>query len=133
MVLNYCDDQIWPSPTNEVIEKYVKKLHGLGYDLSIENKGDNIYDLTIANKGENICPAVGILLYLSFNTCPDVQFTVHQVARLSHCPKQSHAQAIQLIVRYQLMTGTCGTLIKHDLSKGLDCFVEAWKEKTSPV
>jgi Reverse transcriptase (RNA-dependent DNA polymerase) len=40
MVLNYCDDQIWLSPDNALIEEYVSKLAGLGYDLTLEPKGD---------------------------------------------------------------------------------------------
>ena len=43
MVLNYCDDQIWLSPNNDLIERYVSKLKNLGYDLEIEDKGDNIF------------------------------------------------------------------------------------------
>jgi len=40
MVLNYCDDQIWLSPDNELIEEYVQKLSDLGYDLTLEDEGD---------------------------------------------------------------------------------------------
>ena len=40
MVLNYCDDQIWLSPDNKLIEEHVDKLKGLGYDLTIEPEGD---------------------------------------------------------------------------------------------
>ena len=40
MVLNYCDDQIWTSPDNDLIEQYVGKLKGLGYDLTLEEEGD---------------------------------------------------------------------------------------------
>ena len=36
MVLNYCDDQIWLSPDNALIEKYVKRLDQMGYDLTLE-------------------------------------------------------------------------------------------------
>ena len=40
MVLNYCDDQIWLSPSDSSIEEYVKKLAALGYDLTLEPSGD---------------------------------------------------------------------------------------------
>jgi hypothetical protein len=43
MVLNYCDDQIWLSPDNALIERYVATLENIGYDLSIEDKGDNMF------------------------------------------------------------------------------------------
>ena len=40
MVLNYCDDQIWLSPDNSLIEKYVGQLASLGCDLTMEPKGN---------------------------------------------------------------------------------------------
>jgi len=40
MVLNYCDDQIWLSPDNNLIESYVSQLKDLGYDLTLEPEGD---------------------------------------------------------------------------------------------
>ena len=40
MVLNYCDDQVWLSPDNDLIETYVAKLQNLGYDLTLEEDGD---------------------------------------------------------------------------------------------
>jgi Reverse transcriptase (RNA-dependent DNA polymerase) len=43
MVLNYCDDQIWLSPDNALIEQYVTKLQNIGYDLSIECWPDTPY------------------------------------------------------------------------------------------
>jgi hypothetical protein len=39
MVLNYCDDQIWLSPDNSLIEKYVAKLKE-NYDLTLEPEGN---------------------------------------------------------------------------------------------
>ena len=48
----------------------------------------------------NYPAAVGMLLYLSSSTRPDIQFAVHQVARFSHCPRKSHAQAIKRILRW---------------------------------
>jgi len=45
------------------------------------------------------CPAaVGMILYISSNSRPDIQCMVHQVARFSHCLKKSHAQAIKRII-----------------------------------
>jgi hypothetical protein len=69
--------------------------------------------------------AVGMLLYLSSNTRPDIQFAVHQVARFNHAPRQSHAQAIKRIVRYLLATRTKGIEFVPDIKAGLDCYVDA--------
>ncbi len=127
MVLNYCDDQIWLSPDNALIEKYVGLL-GKNYALTLEPEG-NIFgflgiefdrptgsstmELTqkglitkvinytgMANASPKDTPAtpeplgfdkdgepfdeewsypaaVGMLLYCSSNTRPDIQFSVH--------------------------------------------------------
>ena len=174
MVLNYCDDQIWLSPDNALIEKYVKKLQRIGYDLILEDQGDIFGFLGINFKQDNdvitlsqtglikkvihytgmqgassksspAAPeplgsdpdgdpfdeewsypaAVGMLLYISSNTRPDIQFSVHQVARFSHAPKKSHGQAIKRIVRYLIETSDKGIIFKPDITQGLDCYVDA--------
>ena len=175
MVLNYCDDQIWLAPNHDMIERFVHKLQHDGYDLTIEDKRNNIFGflgIEINKKGKQIeltqkglidkvikyCnmenasskttpaattplgtdkfgepfneewsypAAVGMLLYLSSHTRPDIQFAVHQVACFSHCPRKSHAQAVKRIVRYLIGTRERGTMFQPDLSKGLDCYVDA--------
>jgi hypothetical protein len=174
MVLNYCDDQIWLSPDDKLIDEYVGKLKALGYDLTLEKEGDMFSFLGIDFKrdGQHIeltqkgliekvikyvglpdakpkstpaaaAPlgsdkqgvpfhetwsypaAVGMLLYLSSNTRPDIQFAVHQVARFSHAPKQSHAQALKQIIRYLQGTKTRGIRFEPNLKSGLDCYVDA--------
>ena len=69
--------------------------------------------------------AIRMLLYLSSNTQPDMQFAVHQVARFSHCPKHSHAQAVKRIIRCLIGTRERGTVFVPDLQQGLDCHVDA--------
>ena len=56
MVLNYCDDQIWLSPDNDLIEEYVGKLKGLGYDLTLEEDGDifGFLGINMKKDGSNI-------------------------------------------------------------------------------
>ncbi|KAI2491580.1 hypothetical protein MHU86_22985 [Fragilaria crotonensis] len=56
---------------------------------------------------------VGMLLYLSTNTRPDITFAVSQVARFNHSPKKSHAMAIKTIVRYLHRTADKGTIVTH--------------------
>ena len=70
-----------------------------------------------------------MLLYLSSNTRPDIQFAVHSAARFSHNPKKSHARAVKRIVRYSSATTNGGTLskgilFKPDLLSGLDMYVD---------
>ena len=69
--------------------------------------------------------AVGMLLYLSSNTRPDIQFAVHSAARFTHNPKHSHAQAVKRICRYLKGTRTDGILFTPDPSKGLDMYCDA--------
>ena len=68
---------------------------------------------------------VGMLLYLSTNTRPDISFAVSQVARFSHNPKQSHASAVKTIVRYLAGSKEKGTIFHHPTKLYLDCYVDA--------
>ena len=70
---------------------------------------------------------LGQLMYLT-HTRPDIQFAVHQCARFTHDPKQSHANAIKKICRY--IKGTRDTGIKFqrkmvDDELRINCFVDA--------
>ena len=174
MVLNYCDDQIWLSPDNALIESYVKQLQDLQYDLTLEDEGDmfgflgiqfepvgstiklsqpglidkviRYTNMTGATKKDTPAAtapvgsdkggepfdedwsypaAVGMLLYISSNTRPDIQYAVHQVARHSHSPKKSHGQALKRIVRYLIGTADQGIICTPDLNEGLNCYVDA--------
>ena len=55
---------------------------------------------------------VGMLLHLSTNTRPDISFAVSQVAHFNHNPKQSHAQAVKMILRYLKGTADKGMIVK---------------------
>ena len=68
---------------------------------------------------------VGMLLYLSTNTRPDISFAVSQVARFSHNPKRSHASAVKSIVRYLNRTSDKGMIIKPTGDLAMDCYVDA--------
>ena len=68
---------------------------------------------------------IGMLLYLSTNTRPDITFAVSQVARFSHSPKQSHAQAVKMIVRYLSRTVDMGTIVTPTGDLSIDCWVDA--------
>lgn len=68
---------------------------------------------------------VGMLLYLSTNTRPDIAYAVSQVARFTHSPKKSHATAVKTIVRYLKGTADKGTIIRPTGTLQLDCWVDA--------
>ena len=68
---------------------------------------------------------VGMLLYLSTNTRPDIAYAVSQVARFSNNPKQSHAKAIKTIVRYLVGTRDKGTFVTPTGKLDLKLFVDA--------
>ena len=68
---------------------------------------------------------IGMLLYLSTNTRPDIAYAVSQAARFSNQPKQSHATAVKKIVRYLIRTSTLGTRVTPTSDLTLDCFVDA--------
>ena len=55
---------------------------------------------------------VGMLLYLSTHTRPDVSFAVSQIARFTHNPKQSHAKAVKHLLRYLKGTKAEGITFK---------------------
>ena len=68
---------------------------------------------------------VGMLMYLSSNTRPDIQFAVHQCARFTHCPRRSHEQAILRICRYLKGTKTKGMVFTPDPNMKLDLYCDA--------
>ena len=53
---------------------------------------------------------VGMLLYLSGNSRPDIAFSVNQATRFTHDPKDSHATAIKRIVKYLKATRDKGLI-----------------------
>ena len=68
---------------------------------------------------------VGMLLYLSSNTRPDICFAVSQVARFCHDPKKSHATAVKMIVRYLASSIEEGIIVPPVDSIQLRCYVDA--------
>ena len=68
---------------------------------------------------------VGMLLYLTTNTRPDIAFAVSQVARFTHNPKESHATAVKMIVRYLKGTRNKGTIVRKASSLKLTVFCDA--------
>ena len=73
----------------------------------------------------NYRQAVGMLNYLTSTTRPDLAMAVHQTARFCIDPKLSHERAIQRIGKYLIGTFDKGIIFKPDITKGIECFVDA--------
>ena len=63
--------------------------------------------------------------FLALNTRPDIAYAVHQCAKYSSCPKQSHGGAIKRIGRYLRKTSTKGLILRPDGSHQLNAYVDA--------
>jgi hypothetical protein len=69
--------------------------------------------------------AIGMLNYLTATTRPDCLFASHQCARFSANPKLSHERAVKRIIRYLKGTSDKGLILKPDITKGIECYVDA--------
>jgi hypothetical protein len=69
--------------------------------------------------------AVGQLNYLTASSRPELMVAVHQCARFSADPRLQHEQAIKRIVRYLKRTSDKGLILRPDVSRGLECHVDA--------
>ena len=68
---------------------------------------------------------VGMLLYLSTNTHPDISFAMSQVACFNHNPKQLHATALKMILCYLKGTANKGMIIKPSGKLTLEMWCDA--------
>jgi hypothetical protein len=68
---------------------------------------------------------IGMLLYLSSNSRPDIAFAVNQAACFTHCPRLCHEVAVKRIARYLKATKERGLVINPDNSLSLEMFADA--------
>jgi hypothetical protein len=68
---------------------------------------------------------VGMLIYLTTNTRPDIGYAVSQVARYNKDPKQTHATAVKKIIRHLKRTQDKGMIVKFTGKLDLVCYVDA--------
>ena len=68
---------------------------------------------------------VGMLLYLSGHSRPDISYSVSQVARFTFCPRRSHEAALKLIGRYLLETKNKGLVINPTRDLKIDAYPDA--------
>jgi hypothetical protein len=73
---------------------------------------------------------IGMLMYLSANTRPDIAFAVHQASRFTHHTRASHASAIKRIIRYLKATKDKGLFMPPNKSLKLDFYVDSDFGKT---
>eukprot|EP00957_Ditylum_brightwellii_P019227 1449315-Ditylum_brightwellii.AAC.1 len=48
----------------------------------------------------NYASVVGMLMYLTSKSSPEIAFAAHQCVRFTHCIKHSHEQAVLQICKY---------------------------------
>ena len=65
-----------------------------------------------------------MLLYLSMNTRSDIAFAVSQVAQFTSNPKQSHASAVKIIIRYLSATSDQGVVFTPTTVFNVDYYVD---------
>jgi hypothetical protein len=76
----------------------------------------------------NYPSVVGMMMYVSNNTRPDIAFAVNQCARHTHRPTEKHARYLLQIGKYLKGTRDKGLIFKpcKNLSSlALDCYVDA--------
>jgi hypothetical protein len=67
---------------------------------------------------------IGKLNFLEKSTRPEIAYAVHQCARFSSNPKQSHANAVKYLCRYLAGTKTKGLILPADPSKSFEVHVD---------
>jgi hypothetical protein len=66
----------------------------------------------------NCASVIGMLMCLSSNAHPEIQFAVHQCARFTHCPRASHEEAVKHVCRH--LQGAKGRGLTFQPSSRLD-------------
>ena len=73
----------------------------------------------------NYRSVIGKLNFLEKSTRPDIAYAVHQCARFSSDPKQSHADAVKRIGRYLKGTPHKGITLRPDIQQSFQYWVDA--------
>ena len=75
----------------------------------------------------NYASVVGMLMYLTGHSRPDITFAVHQCARHTHRPTEKHRKYLKQIGRYLQKTKDKGLILKPAIRDELhiECFVDA--------
>ena len=68
---------------------------------------------------------IGMMLYLSGHSRPDIQYAVSQCARFIHGTKQSHEEALERIGQYLKGTMEKGLILKPTSNMDFECYCDA--------
>ena len=82
-------------------------------------------DGVAAVEGFSYSSVVGMLLYLSGHTRPDITYAVNCCARYMFCPKHSHKLALKRIGRYLKNTASRGMIINPTKELVIDAYPDA--------
>ena len=81
-------------------------------------------DGDLFNESWDYTTVVGMLIYLSKNSRPDITYTVNQCDRFTHNPKGSHAIGVKIILRYLRGTKDEGMDLNPIGFYNVDCYVD---------
>lgn len=118
---------IQPRMINRVID-----IEGLTSDTHV--KTHDIPTTHISNSDSTAQPriqtwnyrlTVGCVSYLQAMVRPDITFYVQQGARFCNNSTKEHEEAVKHICCYILKTKSRGLVLKPDICKGLECYVDA--------
>ena len=82
-------------------------------------------DGVAATEGFSYSSVVGMLLYLSGHTCPDITYAVNCCARYMFCPKHSHKLALKCVGRYLKNIFSHGMVINPTRELTIDAYPDA--------
>jgi hypothetical protein len=68
---------------------------------------------------------IGMMMYLDNNTRPGIAYAIHQAARFTRHPHQSHAVGVKKMAQYLKQTKLEGMFISPQDSLRVECFVDA--------
>ena len=114
-----------------LIERLLKCLHLDDTNTTIKTTPTKTEPLLKDENGPprrenwNYASIIGMLLYLSSNSRPDIAFAVNQCARFSHCSKLLHELAVKRIGRYLAGTKTKGLIINPHTTLSLQMYADA--------
>ena len=133
--------------TQEGLTKRI--IEALGLDMDLSNAKSTPAERKPLIKDENgplqqdtfnYASVVGMLLYLSGHTRPDLTYSVSQVARFMFAPKHLHEVAIKRIGCYLIGTSDKGMILNPTTTLNIDAYPDAdfaglydYKDTNEPV